>query len=190
VVDTLVQTRGLTKRYGKRIVAVENLDLTVRRGEVYGFLGPNGAGKTTTLRMLLGLIRPSSGTATVLGEEPGAPAGLARVGALVESPAFYPYLSGRDNLRVMARYAWRSALPNTRGPGAGRTVGEGERQIREVLPGHEAAARGGSGPAQGPGALDPGRADQRPGPQGMADMRALVRRLGQGNRTVLCRATC
>ncbi len=77
MVDTLVQTRGLTKRYGKEIVAVENLNLTVTRGKVYGFLGPNGAGKTTTLRMLLGLIRPSSGTVTVLGEEPGAPAGLA-----------------------------------------------------------------------------------------------------------------
>lgn len=101
----LVETSGLTKRYGARITAVDDLDLGVRRGEVYGFLGPNGAGKTTTLRMLLGLIKPSSGTATVLGEEPGAPAGLARVGALVESPAFYPYLSGRDNLRVMAHYS-------------------------------------------------------------------------------------
>lgn len=101
----LVETSGLTKRYGDRITAVDDLDLGVGRGEVYGFLGPNGAGKTTTLRMLLGLITPSSGTATVLGEEPGAPAGLARVGALVESPAFYPYLLGRDNLRVMARYS-------------------------------------------------------------------------------------
>ena len=101
----LVETRGLSKRYGFRVTAVSGLDLTIRRGEVYGFLGPNGAGKTTTLRMLLGLIRPSSGAATVLGESPGAPAGLARVGALVESPAFYPYLSGRDNLRVMAHYS-------------------------------------------------------------------------------------
>ncbi len=99
-----VVTRGLTKRYGQRITAVEGLDLSVGRGEVYGFLGPNGAGKTTTLRMLLGLIRPTSGTATVLGAPPGRPAGLARVGALVESPAFYPYLSGRQNLRVLARY--------------------------------------------------------------------------------------
>lgn len=109
--DLLVETRGLTKRYGGRITAVDSLDLAVRRGEVYGFLGPNGAGKTTTLRMLLGLIRPSSGKARVLGEKPGSPEGLSRVGALVESPAFYPYLSGKDNLRVMARYAgvpwWR-----------------------------------------------------------------------------------
>jgi len=65
---------------------------------------PNGAGKTTTLRMLVGLVRPSAGTARVAGFEPGAPSGLARIGCLVENPAFYPYLSGRDNLRVVARF--------------------------------------------------------------------------------------
>ena len=81
----LVETSGLGKRYGA-VTAVEDLDISVRRGEVYGFLGPNGAGKTTTLRMLLGLVRPSSGTATVLGEEPGSPQGLRGVGALVEPP--------------------------------------------------------------------------------------------------------
>src|ERR1700716_2782208 len=93
-----VRTQQLTKRYGEH-VAVDGVSLTVRRGEVYGFLGPNGAGKTTTLRMVLGLIRPTSGTATVLGEPPGA--ANARIGALVEGPGFYPYLSGRDNLRVL-----------------------------------------------------------------------------------------
>lgn len=96
-----VTTENLTKRYGEHL-AVDGVSLRVRRGEVYGFLGPNGAGKTTTLRMVLGLIRPTSGTATVLGEPPGA--ANARVGALVEGPGFYPYLSGRDNLRVLARY--------------------------------------------------------------------------------------
>ena len=69
----VVETEGLTKRYGRKILAVDDLDLSVMRGEVYGFLGPNGAGKTTTLRMLLGLIKPSSGTARVLGGEPGTP---------------------------------------------------------------------------------------------------------------------
>jgi ABC-2 type transport system ATP-binding protein len=88
--DYLVETRRLTKKYGPRIVAADGVSLTVRRGEVYGFLGPNGAGKTTTLRMLLGLIRPTSGTASVLGHSPGDPEGLARLGALVESPTFYP----------------------------------------------------------------------------------------------------
>src|SRR5688500_14517010 len=101
--ETIVHTEHLTKRYGDRL-AVDDVNMTVRRGEVYGFLGPNGAGKTTTLRMLLGLIRPTAGTAVVLGATPGAPAGVRRVGALIEGPGFYPYLSGRDNLRVMARY--------------------------------------------------------------------------------------
>ncbi|HEU5423122.1 MAG TPA: ATP-binding cassette domain-containing protein, partial [Nitrolancea sp.] len=78
-----VETRGLSKRYGARL-AVDRLDLRVRRGEVYGFLGPNGAGKTTTLRMLLGLVRPTSGTAVVLDAPPGASRGLARIGALIE----------------------------------------------------------------------------------------------------------
>jgi ABC-2 type transport system ATP-binding protein len=101
--DNIVVTEALTKRYGERL-AVNDVGLTVRRGEVYGFLGPNGAGKTTTLRMLLGLVRPTSGAARVLGHEPGFPLAMARLGALVEGPGFYPYLSGRDNLRVLARY--------------------------------------------------------------------------------------
>ena len=100
---TVVRTQGLTKMYGEH-AAVDAIGLTVRRGEVYGFLGPNGAGKTTTLRMLLGLVRPTSGAATVLGQPPGTPAATAEIGALVEGPGFFPYLSGRDNLRVLARY--------------------------------------------------------------------------------------
>ena len=82
--ELVIETKGLTKRYGGGVVAVDSVDMTVRRGEVYGFLGPNGAGKTTTLRMLLGLIRPDMGRATVAGYEPGKPAGLARIGSLIE----------------------------------------------------------------------------------------------------------
>src|ERR1700686_211579 len=100
-----VETHGLSKRYSTGVLAVNNLDLRVRAGEVYGFLGPNGAGKTTTLRLLSGLLHPTSGTAIVAGAAPRSPASLARGGAMVETPAFYPYLSGRDNLRVGARYA-------------------------------------------------------------------------------------
>jgi ABC-2 type transport system ATP-binding protein len=101
--ENVVQTQELTKRYGDRL-AVDGVSMTVQRGEVYGFLGPNGAGKTTTLRMMLGLIRQTSGTATVLGRAAGTPEVTSRVGALIEGPGFYPYLSGRDNLRVLARY--------------------------------------------------------------------------------------
>src|SRR5947209_18056511 len=102
---TIVETHGLTKRYGSGVLAVNSIDMSVRRGEIYGFLGPNGAGKTTTLRMLVGLIRPNAGTATVAGQAPGSPAGLARIGSLIESPGYYPYLSGRENLRVIADLA-------------------------------------------------------------------------------------
>ena len=86
--ELVVETQGLTKRYGSGILAVDRLDLVVRKSEVYGFLGPNGAGKTTTLRMLMGLIAPTGGAAMVAGHPPGAPDGLARIGALVENPAF------------------------------------------------------------------------------------------------------
>ncbi|MBF6144466.1 ABC transporter ATP-binding protein [Nocardia nova] len=99
----VVVTESLTKKYGDH-TAVDAVSMTVRRGEIYGFLGPNGAGKTTTLRMLVGLIAPTSGTATVLGLNPGGPESLRRIGVLIEGPGFYPYLSGRDNLRVLARY--------------------------------------------------------------------------------------
>ncbi|MGV9678990.1 ABC transporter ATP-binding protein [Nocardia sp. NPDC003482] len=101
--NTVVVTEALTKRYGTH-TAVDAVAMTVRAGEIYGFLGPNGAGKTTTLRMLTGLIRPTSGTARVLGSRPGDPRTLRRMGVLIEGPGFYPYLSGRDNLRVLARY--------------------------------------------------------------------------------------
>jgi ABC-2 type transport system ATP-binding protein len=102
--EHLIETERLTKRYRTRL-AVDALDLRIRRGEVYGFLGPNGAGKTTTLRMVAGLVRPTSGAVRVLGAAPGASAALAEMGMLIEEPGFYPYLSGRDNLRVVARYA-------------------------------------------------------------------------------------
>ena len=98
--ELAIQTEGLTKRLGDAAV-VDKLDLAVPRGSVYGFLGPNGSGKTTTIRMLLGLIWPTTGSYRVLGEGmPGNNAKvLPQVGALIEGPAFYPWLSGRQNLR-------------------------------------------------------------------------------------------
>jgi ABC-2 type transport system ATP-binding protein len=97
---TAVSTAGLTKRFRGGQLAVAGIDLVVPHGSVYGFLGPNGSGKTTTIRMLLGLVAPTSGSHTLLGRAmPGAAAAvLPRVGALVEGPAFHPYLSGRANL--------------------------------------------------------------------------------------------
>jgi ABC-2 type transport system ATP-binding protein len=104
--DTLpVVARGLVKRYGE-LVAVDHVDLTVEKGDVFGYLGPNGAGKTTSLRMLLGLIGPTEGTIELFGRDPhveGARA-LAGVAGFVEGPTFYPYLSARRNLRLLAAY--------------------------------------------------------------------------------------
>jgi len=98
-----IVTRGLTKRYGDRCV-VDHLDFTVPTGVVCGFVGPNGSGKTTTIRMLLGLVAPTEGDAVVLGHRLHDPhAFLPRVGAMIEGPAFYPSLSGRRNLEVLAR---------------------------------------------------------------------------------------
>ncbi|MEU7908949.1 ATP-binding cassette domain-containing protein [Actinoplanes sp. NPDC049118] len=176
-----VETRRLTKRYGT-ITAVDALDLTVRAGEVYGFLGPNGAGKTTTLRMVLGLVRPTSGEVRLFGEPPGR---LDGVGALIEGPAFYPYLSGRDNLRVLARHA---------GVAAGR--------VAAVLDQVELTGRAGDryatyslGMKQRLGVAAALLKDPRLvvldeptnglDPAGMADMRLLVRRLGAAGCTVL-----
>jgi ABC-2 type transport system ATP-binding protein len=98
-----VVTRGLTKRYGDRCV-VDNLDFTVPTGQVCGFVGPNGSGKTTTIRMLLGLVAPTEGTAEILGHPLERPQDyLPRVGAMIEGPAFYPSLSGRRNLEVLVQ---------------------------------------------------------------------------------------
>ncbi|MDP8959462.1 MAG: ABC transporter ATP-binding protein [Actinomycetota bacterium] len=100
----VIRTRGLTKRYGDHI-AVDHLDLEVRRGEVFGLLGPNGAGKTTTILMLLGLSEPSEGEAEVLGLDPTRqPLQVKqRVGYLPDNVGFYEQMSGRQNLRYTAR---------------------------------------------------------------------------------------
>jgi ABC-type multidrug transport system ATPase subunit len=181
----VIETNAMSKRYGERILAVDRLELRVRRGEVYGFLGPNGAGKTTTLRMLLGLVRPTSGGALVLGARPGSPQSLARLGALIETPAFYPFLSGRDNLKVLARHA-----------------GAPETRIEQVLDEVDLAARGSdrfgtyslgmkqrlgiaAALLKDPELLILDEPTNGMDPAGMAEMRTFIRELGRGRRTVL-----
>jgi ABC-2 type transport system ATP-binding protein len=113
---TAVTSAGLTKRFRGGQVAVDHIDLAVPVGSVYGFLGPNGSGKTTTIRMLLGLVRPTAGSRSLLGGRipEDSQRVLPRVGALVEGPAFHLYLSGRDNLRRQDA-ADRTADPATSG---------------------------------------------------------------------------
>jgi ABC-2 type transport system ATP-binding protein len=182
-----VKARGLVKRYDE-VLAVDHIDLNVRRGDVYGFLGPNGAGKTTTLRMALGLIVPTAGKVELFGRDPmrdGARA-LTGVAGFVEAPRFYPYLSARKNLELLA------ALD-----------GHGARgRIDEVLDTVELTPRG----AHRVGGFSHGMRQRlgiaaallrRPrllildepatglDPAGMRDMRLLIRRLAEEEITVL-----
>ncbi|MHB1415631.1 MAG: ABC transporter ATP-binding protein [Chloroflexota bacterium] len=101
--DVVLKTRNLSKRFN-RVAAVNEVDLSVNQGEVFGFLGPNGAGKTTTIGMILGLIHPTAGQVEVFGERvtPGHTRPLRRVGSLVGAPGMVPHLSGRDNLSLLA----------------------------------------------------------------------------------------
>ncbi|WP_067569043.1 ABC transporter ATP-binding protein [Nocardia acidivorans] len=182
--EAIVSTDRLTKRYGPH-TAVDAVSMSVRRGEIYGFLGPNGAGKTTTLRMLVGLIRPTDGTATVLGERPGNPETLRRIGVLIEGPGFYPYLSGRDNLRVLGRY-----------------LGVGRAEVEQVLDRVALAARGNDrfrtyslGMKQrlgvaaallgGPDLLILDEPTNGLDPAGMAEMRELITGLAADGHTVV-----
>lgn len=96
-----IACRGLTRYYG-RVVGIEGLDLVVRRGTVTGFLGPNGAGKTTVIRLLMGLLAPTAGEAWICGVPVGSAAARRRVGYLPADPAFYPHLTGRENLDLLA----------------------------------------------------------------------------------------
>ena len=102
--DCIIETRGLTKRYGDQ-VSVSNLDLHVQMGRIYGLLGRNGAGKTTTMKMLLGLTAPTSGTVSLFGQplKGNETRILPRIGSLIESPGFYPNLTGTENLQIFAR---------------------------------------------------------------------------------------
>jgi len=182
-----VEARGLTKMYGD-LTAADAVDLTVETGQVYGFLGPNGAGKTTCLRMLLGLIRPTSGTARLFGRDPlveGASA-LDGVAGFVEAPRFYPYLTGRTNLELVAaldggeaRSRIDAALDTVElADRAGDKVGGYSHGMRQRLGIAGALLRQPrllllDEPATG---LDPA---------GMRDMRQLIRRLSGDGITVL-----
>ncbi len=182
-----VRARGLVKRY-KEVLAVDHIDLNVRAGDVYGFLGPNGAGKTTTLRMALGLIVPTEGKVELFGRDPmreGARA-LEGVAGFVEAPRFYPYLSARKNLELLAALDGGGAKERIDevleivelAPRAGHRVGGYSHGMRQRLGIAAALLRRPrllmlDEPATG---LDPA---------GMRDMRALIRRLAGEGITVL-----
>ena len=182
--DYVIETHDITKRYGDD-VAVDHLNLRIRRGEVYGFLGPNGAGKTTTLRMLLGLAKPTSGGALVLGGRPGSSESIARIGALVEAPGLYPFLSGRDNLRVLAKHA---GVPKQRIEVVLEEVGllhRAKDRFATYSQGMKQRLGVAAALLKDPDLLILDEPTNGLDPAGMAEMRTFIRGLGQQRRTVL-----
>ncbi|WP_044368759.1 ABC transporter ATP-binding protein [Streptomyces natalensis] len=189
--ERVIETRGLTKTYRGGQLAVDGLDLAVPRGSVFGFLGPNGSGKTTTIRMLMGLIEPTAGSARVLGEPmPGAGRRvLPKVGALIEGPALYGFLSGRGNL-LRFDAADPTADPRTRAERVGQAL---ERVGLAAAAGKKARAYSlGMKQRLGLAAalLQPRELlvlDEPTNgldPQGMREIRALVRELAADGTTV------
>jgi len=110
--EILVKASGLHKTFGK-VKAVNNVNFEVRKGDIYGFLGPNGSGKSTTIRMMLGLIRPDSGSIMLFGEQMNQKKFklLGRIGALIERPDFYTYLTAAKNLELLASYSGINLKP-------------------------------------------------------------------------------
>ena len=183
--DFVIRTDGLTKRYGE-ILAVDGLSMEVPRGRIFGLLGPNGSGKTTTMGMLLGLVRPTSGSFTLFGSNSPHVESLRRLGAIVETPAFYPYLSGRDNLAYFQGIGGRSDAAELddllekvgladRADSRFRTYSLGMKQrlgLAYALLGD-------------PELLFLDEPTNGMDPAGMAEVRDLIRSLGTGGRTVL-----
>jgi len=181
----VIDTHGLTKRYAADVLAVNNLDLRVRQGEVYGFLGPNGAGKTTTMRMLTGLIRPTAGQATVAGFSAGTTQSLERLGAMVEAPAFYPYLSGRDNLRVMAQYNGATRARIEVVLGQVELADRAHHRFKTYSTGMKQRLGVAAALLKDPELLILDEPTSGLDPQGTVDMRALIRGVASKGRTVL-----
>jgi ABC-2 type transport system ATP-binding protein len=188
VTDVAVRTEGLTKEFRGRGRAVDDLTFEVRRGSVVGLLGPNGAGKTTTMRMLLGLIKPTAGTAYLLDREiaPSDPV-LSRVGTLVERPSFVPHLSGLANLKLW----WRSGGYHWPPPGLDHALdiaGLGEAIDRRTKT-YSQGMRQRLGIAQvlmsEPELLLLDEPTNGLDPQEMRAIRLLLGRLGRGGVTVL-----
>ena len=181
----MIHTDGLTKRYGK-IVAVDGLSMEVRRGHVYGLLGPNGSGKTTTMGMLLGLVRPTSGRFSLFGSSDRHDEALGRIGAIVETPSFYPYLTGRQNLAYFQGISGRGGPSEidvlldrvglaSRADSRFQTYSLGMKQrlgLAYALLGD-------------PELLFLDEPTNGMDPEGMAEIRELIRSLGAGDRTVL-----
>ncbi len=182
---TAVTASGLSKHFGS-FRAVHDLSFELPRGGVTGFVGPNGSGKSTTIRMLLGLIRPTRGSATVLGHSIEHPAAyIHRVGALVEAPTLYPKLSGRKNLQLLAQLG---SLPKTRIDEVLEIVDMSERsgdKFEEYSLGMKQRLGIAAALLQNPALLILDEPTNGLDPAGTVDMRNLLQRLGREGTTVL-----
>ena len=177
--SVVLQTEQLSKRYRRRTV-VDGLSLKVERGDIFGFLGQNGAGKSTTIRMALGLVRPTSGRATILGCDMSRQPlrALRRVGAIIEAPAFYENFSGRQNLRMFA--AMSGGAERQRIERVLEIVGLGERAHDPVrVYSHGMRQRLGIAQALVPNPEFVILDEPTDGldPQGLSEMRGLIQRL-------------
>jgi ABC-type multidrug transport system ATPase subunit len=184
--EVILHAHNLSKQYGKRL-AVDNLDLAVQRGEIFGFLGPNGAGKTTTIRMALGLIAPTSGSVEILGQDIATHRArvLPRVGALIETPALYLYMSGRDNLRAIASVL--GGVPKQRIDAVLELVGLRGRQkdrVRTYSLGMKQRLGVAIALLQDPDVLILDEPANGLDPAGIVEMRDLMHRLAQEGKTV------
>lgn len=183
----VVVTEKLTKRYGDRAV-VQDLDLRIPEGSVYGFLGPNGSGKSTTMKMLLSLIRPSSGHAEVLGRPMDRSTRrdlLGQIGSLIESPPGYAHLTGRENMRVVQRLL---GLDDRQVDLAVQTVRMGEqmdKKVREYSLGMKQRLGIAMALARQPRLLILDEPTNGLDPAGIEEIRGLLRRLAESGVTVM-----
>jgi ABC-2 type transport system ATP-binding protein len=184
--DAILRTIGLTKRYG-RLTALQDLDLEVPRGQVYGFLGPNGAGKTTTISLILGLIAPSAGHTEMFGLDTRThlSEALRRTGAVLEGPSFYPDLSGRDNLRV-----WGALSGGVDGRRLDEVLGlvglqaRGRDKVRTYSLGMKQRLGLAAALLHDPDLLVLDEPTNGLDPAGMREFRQLIKELGQLGKTV------
>jgi len=188
---SLIEIKGLRKEYrrlrGGRVRALDELDLDVSAGGVFGFLGPNGSGKTTTIRCLLGLVRPTSGECRILGADPTGPElsrVLGRIGSIVETPAMHPGFSGRRNLEILGRIA---GIPRRRTTEVLESVGLGDRagdRVKTYSLGMKQRLGIAAALLKDPELLILDEPANGLDPAGIKEVRELVRKLGNEGRTV------
>lgn len=181
--DTILEIKGLSKNFGP-IKAVSNLDLTIKKGSIFGLLGPNGSGKSTTLGMILGVVKKTSGEFYWYGQEPTA-ATRRKIGAILESPTFFPYLSGVQNLRIICQI---KEVPVSRIPDVLQQVGLWDRKdspFKTYSLGMKQRLAIASALLADPGVLILDEPTNGLDPQGIAEIRELIVQIAESGKTII-----